>query len=79
MLGQFWQQEMEMLKDFYNKLTQADWFAGYSDDSGVRNRGEARLAELKTEAEGIGPQAVALFEAYRDHKWRGAQAPAVPE
>ncbi len=68
-----------MLKDFYNKLTQADWFAGYSDDRYVRNRGEERLAFLKAKAHGMGPDAVALFEAYRDHKWRGTDAPAVPE
>ena len=67
-----------MLKDFYNKLTKADWFGDYSDDAGVRRRCAAALADLKSEAEGIGPEAVALFEAYRSHKWRGTEAPSVP-
>jgi hypothetical protein len=68
-----------LLKDYYNRLTRADWFAAYSDDRGVRNRGEERLAALKAEAADNGPEYVSLFEAYRDHKWRGAPAPAVPE
>lgn len=68
-----------MLKDFYNKLTKADWFGDYSDDAGVRRRCAERLDQLKAEAEGMGPEAVALFDAYKGHKWRGTPAPAVPE
>lgn len=66
------------MKDFYKQLQNADWFAAYSDDRHVRNRGEERLDALKAEATAKGPEFVELFTAFRDHKWRGAPKPAEP-
>jgi hypothetical protein len=69
---------MIMLKDYYNYLQTLDWFAAYSDDGAVVRRGEERLRIALEMAQDRGPEFVALFEAYRDHKWKGSPAPMVP-
>lgn len=66
-----------MLKDFYNACRYADWHAAYSDDRGVRNRGEARMAELKEQAK-QSPEHQAIFDAFREHKWNRGPVPAEP-
>jgi uncharacterized membrane protein YccC len=50
---------------FYDRLRAVDWYYRMADDGDAHRRGREEVAAAQREAEELGPEAVALFQAVK--------------
>lgn len=70
--------EPSPIQAFYDALERHDWSYMMSDDPNTNRRGEAAESALRSKIQGGGPIWAALYDAYKEHIWRGGDKPDRP-
>lgn len=62
--------DIESLRNYYDRLDRADWYYDWSDDIRVYRSGEAAFEKLKAEA-ATDPQKTILYDGFHAHMFSG--------